>query len=49
MDRNSICSRIRVDNMSYSLGYFDSIEEAHQEFLNYYFIIHNTYPPEFMV
>jgi len=48
-DRKKYIASIGKDGTNNILGRFDTIEEAHQEFLNYYFIIHNTYPPEFMV
>jgi hypothetical protein len=29
------------------LGHFEIFEDAHQEYLRYYFLIHGEYPPEF--
>jgi len=42
-------SQISKDKQKIHLGYFDSFEEAHQEYLMYHFILHNEYPPEFRI
>jgi len=48
-DNKKWFSGISIDNKFFKLSQFDNPEDAHQEYLQYYFIQHGEYPPEFMI